>query len=99
MERAALEREWFELTRDVLPGMAQTRGWPVFRDHCFQRICLDNLFGGVWYDFIRERPAYRALTEAQLHAAVALAREIAACRADLSELNSRSLSWRGKLAR
>ncbi len=48
--RKALEQDWLRLTRETLPALALARGWPVRADHCFQRILLDNVFGGRWYD-------------------------------------------------
>lgn len=94
--RADLEREWLRLTRETLPALASGRGWPVHADHCFQRILLDNAVGGVWYDAITRRPAYRHATDTVLQTAVALGRAVAAGEADLPTLNHRSLTWRGK---
>ncbi|MEO0939086.1 MAG: hypothetical protein AAFY38_13110 [Pseudomonadota bacterium] len=79
-----------------MPDMARGRGWPVVNDHCFQRIVLDHVAGGVWYDHIA-RPAYRHLTADQAARAARLAEDIIAGRADLHALNRQSLSWRGKL--
>ena len=87
--------EWFELTRDTMPCLAKERGWPVRFDHCFQRILLDNAVGGAWKEAIAS-PAYRNATDAQLRQAIALGREAVNGEADLSELNRRSLVWRGK---
>ncbi|KIC48790.1 hypothetical protein [Tateyamaria sp. ANG-S1] len=89
---------YLTLTREVLPQMAadQGRTWPVRNDHCFQRIVLDNICGGVWYDHI-DRPAYKHLTPAKAQAAVALCNDIISGRADLHALNRQSLAWRGKL--
>lgn len=92
--RAALEKRWLELTRQALPALAAERGWPVRADHCFQRILLDNAFGGVWYDFVAGRPAYAHADAAALARAVALGEAAAACTADLAALNRRSLGWR-----
>ncbi|MEL7099326.1 MAG: hypothetical protein AAGM84_10905 [Pseudomonadota bacterium] len=78
-----------------MPDMARARGWPVVNDHCFQRIVLDHVAGGVWYDHIA-RPAYKHLTEDQAARAVALSEDIIAARADLAALNRQSLRWRGK---
>ena len=91
--RAALEARWLELTRHVLPQAAGP-GWPVRFDHCFQRICLDHAAGGVWYDVIAGRPAYRAAPEPLLRDAVALAEAIADGSADLATLNAQSIKWR-----
>jgi hypothetical protein len=93
-DRAALEAAWLELTRRALPALAAERGWPVRADHCFQRILLDNAVGGVWYDAIAQRPAYRHASDAVLADAVALGRAAVAGSADLPALNARSLAWR-----
>lgn len=92
--RLALEAAWLELTRRELPGHAAARGWPVRADHCFQRILLDNAVGGVWYDAVEGRPAYRHVAAPVLERAVALGQAAAGGEADLHELNRRSLAWR-----
>lgn len=94
MDRAALEARWLDLTRRVLPGLAAERGWPIGNDHCFQRVLLDAVFGGVWYDRVAGRPAYRAMSAAMLTDAVKHADAIVDGRADLAELNTQSLVWR-----
>ena len=93
-DRAALESEWLHLTRAVLPALAAARGWPVRRDHCFQRLILDAVFGGVWYEHVARRPAYRELADGKLAAAVGLAQAFADDVADLPDANARSLAWR-----
>ena len=95
--RAALEARWLDLTRRAMPAAASARGWPVRFDHCFQRILLDNATGGVWYDAIRKRPAFRHATDAVLARAVALAEAALGEEADLAALNRASLAWRGKV--
>ena len=97
MDRAVLEGRWLRLTREVLPGLALGRGWPVSADHCFQRILLDHAVGGRWYDQVAGRPAYRHLSEAALARAVEAAEAVAAGRADLHRLNRQSLAWRRAL--
>ena len=92
--RAALQARWLELTRVTLPALASARDWPVRHDHCFQRILLDNAFGGVWYDHVEKRPAYVHAPAEALARAVALGEACADGTADLSELNRRSLTWR-----
>jgi hypothetical protein len=98
MDRAGLEERWLRLTREVLPGLAAGRGWPVRLDHCFQRILLDHAVGGRWYDRVAGRPAYRHLDLERLATAVALGEAVAAGTADLPALNAQSLRWRGKRA-
>ncbi|MBB3691516.1 GCN5-related N-acetyltransferase [Sphingomonas sp. BK580] len=97
MTRDERERRWLALTREVMPGLARARDWPVRADHCFQRILLDHACGGRWYDAIAGRPAYRHATDEQLDAAVALGEAVIAGQADLAALNGQSLAWRGKL--
>ena len=92
--RAALEAAWLELTRHELPRLATARGWPVSADHCFQRILLDNAVGGVWYEAVPERPAYRHADATVLERAIDLGRASVAGTVDLAELNRRSLGWR-----
>ena len=92
---------WIEqyliMTKEVMPKMAleSTNNWPVKNDHCFQRIVLDSICQGVWYESI-ERPAYKNLSHTQAELAVQLCNEIIAGQVDLSQLNLQSLTWRGK---
>ena len=98
-ERAELEATWLTLTRRVLPARAAAQRWPLRADHCFQRVVLDAVCGGRWYDHVPGRPAYRYLDEPRLRAAVALAQRLATdadADALLSELDAQSLRWRGK---
>lgn len=97
--RRALETRWIDLTRCVLPGLAAEREWPIRFDHCFQRVLLDAAFGGVWYDHVATRPAYRALSGERLRVAVELAEAVAEGRADLFALNAQSLRWRAERRR
>ena len=94
-ERAALEARWFELTREVLPGLAKQRGWPVRLDHCFQRILLDHACAGPWRERIAP-PAYRNAPRELLRQAVAIGEAAIRGEADLEALNDQSLGWRGK---
>ena len=84
--------DYVHLTKNVMPSLALTaeRNWPVREDHCFQRIVLDTICGGVWYEHL-ERPAYKKLTIEQAQRAVRLCREIIEVSADLWQLNRQSL--------
>lgn len=93
-DRAALEAAWLMLTKVEMPALASARDWPVSADHCFQRILLDNAVGGIWYDAIPQRPAYRHAEAAVLARAIALGRAAIEGSADLHALNARSLAWR-----
>lgn len=97
MTHTDIER-YQDLTKVTLPRLARdpARRWPVRNDHCFQRIVLDTVCGGVWYDHIA-RPAYAHLTPQQARHAVLLCEGIIAGDVDLAALNRQSLRWRGKL--
>lgn len=88
---------YLHLTRTVMPQMAcrPENRWPVRNDHCFQRIVLDNVTGGVWYDHIN-RPAYKNLCLDQARQAVMISEGIISGEICLRELNRKSLTWRGK---
>ena len=92
-----LEDRWLMLTRETLPGLATTRGWPIRNDHCFQRVLLDAACGGRWYDHIEGRPAYRRASDTIPTSAVSLAEQATDGRADVAVLNWQSLVWRGKV--
>ncbi|KAK0899403.1 hypothetical protein LTR02_009692 [Friedmanniomyces endolithicus] len=97
-----LRARWNDLYKDRLPSLAKARDpvqkrWPVFLDHCFARIVLDNAVGrdSPWTEVVKA-PAVKHMTIAQLEAAIQLAEKIVAGEADLAELNNRSLQLRGK---
>ena len=94
---ADLVARYMVLTKEIMPGLAVTTHthWPVRNDHCFQRIVLDAVTDGVWYDHIA-RAAYKNMTREQAIQAVAVCESIIAGDTDLAMLNSRSLAWRGK---
>ncbi|MEL6913114.1 MAG: hypothetical protein AAFP13_01305 [Pseudomonadota bacterium] len=89
---------YLHLTRQVMPREARARGWPVHLDHCFQRIVLDHVCGGRWYDHIK-RPAVKHMSDAQAREAAAICDRILAGEADLHAMNAQSLAWRGKTRR
>ena len=93
-------KRYIKLTKQVLPMMASDTKlqWPVKYDHCFQRIVLDNICNGCWYDHLK-RPAYKNLSNSQALKAVKLCEDIMSGNADLHTLNRKSLIWRGKKVR
>lgn len=97
-----LRNEWNDLYRKTLPNLARRRDscqarWPVFLDHCFARIILDNAVGKSkpWGEVIKA-PAVRNMSEEQLRRAIDLGKQIAAGDQILVELDKRSLELRGK---
>jgi hypothetical protein len=94
---ANLVSQYMVLTKEIMPNLARTshRHWPVRNDPCFQRIVLDAVCDGVWYDHL-PRPAYKNLTHDQAANAVALCNDIISDDTDLIALNRQSLKWRGK---
>ncbi len=93
----ALRAAWLVLTRERLPARARAQDWPLRLDHCFQRVLLDQVCGGRWYDHVEGRPAYRHLDPERLEAAVALGeRLLREGEPLLARLDEDSLRWRGK---
>ena len=92
-----LVNSYLHLTKEILPSLARSsrQDWPVREDHCFQRIVLDTICNGVWYEHL-DSPAYKNLTLNEVQRAVDLCYEIAEGHADLRQLNNQSLIWRGK---
>jgi hypothetical protein len=95
-----LRQEYLRLTNAHLPSIAGERHFPVRLNHCFQRIILDNLFGGCWYDFLEKCkiPAYKQLNPAQLQQAITIAQNLCDRSNDyIVTLNQLSLKWRGEV--
>ena len=91
-ETEILRAEYRRLIHETLPAEITS---PVRFDHCFARVVLDWLFGGVWYDHL-DRPAYRHLTGEQLRRCV---NRMEAWRGDRSVLkadNAASIAYRRK---
>ena len=99
-EKDTLIASYMHLTKEVLPSLARSdrTDWPVSEDHCFQRIVLDTICSGIWYEHL-DRPAYKHLTNDQAQRAIELCRDIMEERVDLKHLNQQSLIWRGCGAR
>ena len=94
---AYLVSQCLVLTKEIMPHLARRSHphWPVCKDHCFQRIVLDTLCGGVWFDWL-PRPAYKDLTHDLAAKVVDLYNKIILRDIDLVVLNNQSLKWRGK---
>ncbi|WP_298918333.1 hypothetical protein [uncultured Algimonas sp.] len=98
-EEAELRDRWRTLVQERLPAQARRRkDWPVYLDHCFARILLDNAFGMMWRKVI-EPPAWRNTPLPVLQTAIDLGEDVLADRADLWALNDASLIMRGKKPR
>ncbi|KAK7704753.1 hypothetical protein SLS57_010377 [Botryosphaeria dothidea] len=97
-----LQEQWSALYKEELPRLAKARDkaqpkWPVYLDHCFARIILDNAVGKdkPWMERV-SKPATKNMSQEQLDAALDLGHKIASGEADLDQLNQRSLELRGK---
>ena len=94
---ADLISRYLTLTKDIMPlaALDPQNKWPVRNDHCFQRIVLDIVCNGIWYEHL-SHPAYKHLNHDQATRAVQLCEDIVSNRVNLHELNEQSLIWRGK---
>jgi len=100
-----LRARWTHLYKEYLPSLAKARDpvqdkWPVYLDHCFARIILDNAVGvdKQWTERVKQ-PAVKNMSEAQMSAAINLAERLATGEADLNTLNDRSLQFRSRKKR
>lgn len=87
---------WRQLVDERLPEAARAhQDWPVYLNHCFARILLDNAVGMAWRKAIKP-PAWRNTPLPVLQTAIDLGEDILSGEADLYRLNDRSLVMRGK---
>ncbi|EME43306.1 hypothetical protein DOTSEDRAFT_109219, partial [Dothistroma septosporum NZE10] len=100
-----LQNRWKYLFQEYLPTLAKAKDpvqahWPVYLDHCFGRIVLDNAVGvdQPWTEVLKS-PAVRNMNEAQLQKVISLAEAICSGEADLVELDENSLRLRGKIGK
>jgi hypothetical protein len=89
----SLRKRYWQATGEDLPELASERGWQVQEMAAFQRIILDNVCKGVWYDKIKE-PAIMNLSEAQLRKAVYLAEDFVSSARPIEFYDERSQQWR-----
>ena len=98
-DEAETRDRWRTLVDERLPARARRRkDWPVYLNHCFARILLDNACGVMWRKAI-EAPAWRNTPLPVLQSAIDLGEDVLAGRADLWALNDASLRMRGKKPR
>jgi len=97
-----MQARWKHLYATHLPTLAKARdpaqsNWPVYLDHCFARIILDNAIGSdrPWTEVIKS-PAVKNMTTDQFRNAIELGEKIASGETDINILNERSLELRGK---
>lgn len=90
-----MRKRYWQATTEDLPEIASERGWPVQEAQGFQRLILDNICKGVWYDKIAE-PAISHMSEAQLRKAAYLAEDLLYGRRMLEPLEEQSRKWRNE---
>jgi hypothetical protein len=97
-EKVEIRTRWRALVDRDLPKAADShRDWPVYLNHCFARILLDNAVGQYWRDVIKS-PAWNPPLPV-LQTAIDLGETILADDADIWSLNDVSLKMRGKALR
>jgi len=91
-----IRKRWRTLINHDLPEAADNnKDWPVYLNHCFARILLDNAVGQFWRDVISP-PAWKNTPLPVLQTAIDLGEAILSCDADIWALNDASLDMRGK---
>lgn len=91
-----IRKRWRTLVDHDLPEAADRhKEWPVYLNHCFARILLDNAVGQFWRDVIAP-PAWKNTPLPVLQTAIDLGEAILSGDADIWALNDTSLVMRGK---
>jgi len=91
-----IRKRWRTLVDHDLPEAADAnQDWPVYLNHCFARILLDNAVGQYWRDVIAP-PAWKNTPQPVLQTAIDLGEAISSGDADIWTLNDASLAMRGK---
>ncbi len=91
-----IRKRWRTLVDHDLPEAAESnQDWPVYLNHCFARVLLDNAVGQFWRDVIAP-PAWKNTPLPVLQTAIDLGESILAGDADIWALNDASLEMRGK---
>lgn len=94
-----IRKRWRTLVDTDLPEAADTKlDWPVYLNHCFARILLDNAVGQYWRDVI-QAPAWKNMPLPVLQTAIDLGESILSGDADIWGLNDASLKMRGQAPR
>jgi O-6-methylguanine DNA methyltransferase len=85
------------LLQKIIVNHSSQPKWPVTVDHCFARIILDHTVGinTVWTSKVKS-PAYKNMSKEQLEASIGLGRKILQGKADLVDLDNRSLELRAE---
>jgi hypothetical protein len=91
--RLALNARWLTLVKETLPAMAKEHRWPISRDHCFMRVCLDTALGSPWHAVVK-RPAIKHLSDHQIKSAICVAQSVVNSPELLYLLNENSLRSR-----
>jgi len=93
--RQQLTERYLMFTNEILPKQALLGHvrWPVTENHCFRRIVMDAVCGGVWQRHI-SAPAYKNMTIEQLKKALHICECIHNGSMDINMLNAQSLAWR-----
>jgi len=95
------QQEYLFLTNEVIPERAKRDQWPIWENHCLQRILLDHLFGDAWHRHLPQgqTPAYRQLHLQQLGLLLYRTHQLLWSSMDeVDRLNQQSLTWRQKKA-
>ena len=99
--RQRLEKEYKQLFNVELPATAKAGRWPVYMNHCLMRVALDGYWQCCWYEKLdQKRGALASMTVPQIENVIAIGqRMLEEGRPYVTELNLRSLAYRGKLKR
>jgi hypothetical protein len=91
--RVRLLKAWEETIQRLVEKSQGVGGYPVKEDHCFKRILLDHICGGVWYEKI-SKPAKAHMSLEQLEGGIEAGRQMLENPERSWKWNRESLEWR-----
>ena len=77
----------------IFPKLAADYKWPIRLNHCFLRVIYDNVMQEKWSNLL-PAPAYKHMTDVEIHKCVLLCEEIRRFPEIMPGLNDISLEYR-----
>lgn len=96
--RLELERQYKALFNETLPKVAKAGKWPIYLNHCLMRVALDAYWQCCWYEKLNQKKgALKSMSAPQIENVILIGKRMTQeGKAYVTELNERSLFYRGK---
>merc|ERR1712124_13957 len=100
-KRSELEKQYKTLFNETLPKVAKLGKWPIYLNHCLMRVALDAYWQCCWYEkWDQKKGALKSMSMPQIENVILIGKRMAQeGKAYVTELNEKSLFYRGKKQR